>query len=82
MSIFGAVMNYAIKKRYVPASRRFDERPKLNAECLACLRAVSPRSEGRQFDVLLPAYLRHAPIAGRRGRVFPRRADGNFRPHD
>jgi|HubBroStandDraft_1064217.scaffolds.fasta_scaffold00040_39 integrase len=29
MSIFGAVMNYAIKKRYVPASRRFDERPKL-----------------------------------------------------
>jgi integrase len=29
MSIFGAVMNYAIKKRYVPASQRFDERPKL-----------------------------------------------------
>ncbi len=22
-------MNYAIKKRYVPASQRFDERPKL-----------------------------------------------------
>ena len=29
MSIFGAVMNYAIKKRYVPASQRFDDRPKL-----------------------------------------------------
>jgi integrase len=29
MSIFGAVMNYAIKKRYVPSSQRFDERPKL-----------------------------------------------------
>jgi len=29
MSIFGAVMNYAIKKRYVPASQRFEERPKL-----------------------------------------------------
>jgi integrase len=29
MSIFGAVMNYAIKKRYVSASQRFDERPKL-----------------------------------------------------
>src|SRR6202020_2899478 len=29
MSIFGAIMNYAVKKRYVPASQRFDERPKL-----------------------------------------------------
>jgi integrase len=29
MSIFGAVMNFAIKKRLVPASQRFDERPKL-----------------------------------------------------
>jgi integrase len=29
MSIFGAVMSYAIKKRYVPASQRFEERPKL-----------------------------------------------------
>jgi integrase len=29
MSIFGAVMTYAIKKRYVPASQRFDDRPKL-----------------------------------------------------
>ncbi|HEX3365376.1 site-specific integrase [Phenylobacterium sp.] len=29
MSIFGAVMNYAIKKRYVAASQRFDDRPKL-----------------------------------------------------
>jgi integrase len=29
MSIFGAVMNYAIKKRYVPASQRFEDRPKL-----------------------------------------------------
>jgi len=29
MSIFGAVMNFAIKKRYVPASQRFDDRPKL-----------------------------------------------------
>jgi integrase len=29
MSIFGAVMNYAIKKKYAPASQRFDERPKL-----------------------------------------------------
>jgi integrase len=29
MSIFGAVMNFAIKKRYVPASQRYDERPKL-----------------------------------------------------
>ena len=31
MSIFGAVMNFAIKKRYVPASQRFDERPKLKS---------------------------------------------------
>ncbi|HZZ32100.1 MAG TPA: site-specific integrase [Phenylobacterium sp.] len=29
MSVFGAVMNHAIKKRYVPASQRFDDRPKL-----------------------------------------------------
>ena len=29
MSIFGAVMNFALKKRYVPASQRFDDRPKL-----------------------------------------------------
>jgi integrase len=29
MSIFGAVMNFAIKKRYCPASTRFDDRPKL-----------------------------------------------------
>ncbi len=29
MSIFGAVMNYAIKKKYAPASQRFDDRPKL-----------------------------------------------------
>ncbi|MGE0022063.1 MAG: tyrosine-type recombinase/integrase [Hyphomicrobium sp.] len=29
MSIFAAVMNFAIKKRYVPASQRFEERPKL-----------------------------------------------------
>ena len=29
MSIFGAIMHYAVKKRYVPASQRFDERPKL-----------------------------------------------------
>jgi hypothetical protein len=29
MSIFGAIMNYAIKKRYLHASQRFDERPKL-----------------------------------------------------
>lgn len=29
MSIFGAVMNFAIKKRYAPASQRFDQRPKL-----------------------------------------------------
>ena len=29
MSIFGAVMNYAIKKRYAPASQRFEDRPKL-----------------------------------------------------
>ena len=29
MSIFGAVMSYAIKKKYTPASQRFDERPKL-----------------------------------------------------
>jgi integrase len=29
MSIFGAIMNYAVKKRYVRASQRFDERPKL-----------------------------------------------------
>ena len=29
MSIFGAIMNYAVKKRYVPASQRFDARPKL-----------------------------------------------------
>ena len=24
MSIFGAIMHYAVKKRYVPASQRFD----------------------------------------------------------
>ncbi len=29
MSIFGAVMNYAVKNKYVSASQRFDERPKL-----------------------------------------------------
>ncbi|MGA0608564.1 tyrosine-type recombinase/integrase [Phenylobacterium sp. VNQ135] len=29
MSIFGAVMNHAIKKRYAPASQRFEDRPKL-----------------------------------------------------
>jgi integrase len=29
MSIFGAIMNYAVKKRYVPASQRFNERPRL-----------------------------------------------------
>ena len=29
MSIFAAIMNYAIKRRYVPASQRFDDRPKL-----------------------------------------------------
>jgi integrase len=29
MAIFGAVMSHAVKKRYVPASQRFDERPKL-----------------------------------------------------
>lgn len=31
MSISGAVMNYAIRKRYVPASQRFEERPKLKS---------------------------------------------------
>src|ERR1700761_5804890 len=29
MSIFGAIMNYGVKKCYVPSSRRFDECPKL-----------------------------------------------------
>jgi len=29
MSIFASVMNYAIKKRYVPASQRYEDRPKL-----------------------------------------------------
>lgn len=29
MSIFASVMQYAIRKRYIPASQRFDERPKL-----------------------------------------------------
>jgi integrase len=29
MSVFAAVMNFAIKKRYTPASTRFDDRPKL-----------------------------------------------------
>ena len=29
MSIFGAVMNHAISKRYVPASQRFEDKPKL-----------------------------------------------------
>jgi integrase len=29
MSIFGAVMNYAIKKRYAPVTQRFEDRPKL-----------------------------------------------------
>ena len=31
MSVFGAVMKLTIKKRYVPASQRFDERPKLKS---------------------------------------------------
>ena len=29
MAIFGAVMQFAIKKRYAPVSQRFDDRPKL-----------------------------------------------------
>src|ERR1700735_5827557 len=29
MAIFGAVRTYAVKNPYVPASQRFDERPKL-----------------------------------------------------
>ncbi len=29
MAVFGAVMEYGVKKRYVPASQRFEERPKL-----------------------------------------------------
>ena len=29
MSIFGAVMSYAIKKRYAPVTQRFEDRPKL-----------------------------------------------------
>jgi integrase len=29
MSIFGAVMNFAMKKRYAPVSQRFENRPKL-----------------------------------------------------
>lgn len=29
MSIFATVMQYAMKKRYIPASQRFDKRPKL-----------------------------------------------------
>ena len=29
MSVLGAVMTFAVKKRYAPASARFDERPKL-----------------------------------------------------
>jgi len=29
MSIFGAVMNYAVSKRYVPASNKFEAKPKL-----------------------------------------------------
>ena len=41
------------------------------------------RHPGRPaLDLLLPSHLRHAPVAGRRGRIFPGRADGNFRPHD
>ena len=32
MTVFGGVMNYAIKKRYVPASQTFSERPKLKVE--------------------------------------------------
>ena len=36
----------------------------------------------RSTYLLLSAYLCHAPLAGRRGRVFPCRADGNLRPHD
>ena len=213
MSIFGAIMNYAVKKRYVPASQRFDERPKLktmrrdeftleeyrklhtvgrkwigeadkpssiwyrtvtyNMILIACntgmrpvemknlrwrdimptkdregreivvlfvqgkdksRKLVAPKSVGDYLErirtiskatepddrvftnvtgkpaktlysssdcrssersesarrnagrsalhLLLPAYLCHAPLAGRRGRVFPCRADGNLRPHD
>jgi hypothetical protein len=29
LGLFGVIMNYAVKKRYVPASQRFDEHPKL-----------------------------------------------------
>ena len=29
MSVFGAIMSFAIKKRYCPASTRFDDRPRL-----------------------------------------------------
>jgi integrase len=32
MKIFGAIMNFAIKQRYVPASLRFDEVPKLSSQ--------------------------------------------------
>lgn len=32
MTVFGGVMSYAIKKRYVPASQTFSERPKLKVE--------------------------------------------------
>jgi hypothetical protein len=32
MSVFGAIMNYAVNKRNVPASQRFDERPKLKGK--------------------------------------------------
>jgi hypothetical protein len=54
------------------------------ADCGSSERGESARRHaGRSaFDLFLPAYLRHAQIAGGRGRVFPRRADGNFCPHD
>ena len=55
-----------------------------SSDCRPSERSESARRHaGRAaLDLLLPAHVCHASLAGRRGRVFPCRADGNFRPHD
>ncbi|WP_269713936.1 tyrosine-type recombinase/integrase [Caulobacter sp. NIBR2454] len=57
MSIFGAVMNYAIKKRYVPASQRFDDRPKLKT----VRRDEFNREEYRHLHTTARAWVQDAP---------------------
>jgi integrase len=57
MSIFGAVMNFAIKKRYVPASQRFDDRPKLKT----MRRDEFTRAEYSSLHTKARAWIREAP---------------------